>query len=172
MADDQQTDSGTPDKPPLGARIKAAFKRPITYVALLAVGAGIASLILSLNRDYGGSLPVYALELPFLLHLMHASVACLLVAAVGGVLVRLFRGDEPDQLGAGPLSVGVGRSSRKALGELRDAVAALRDRVDRLEARRDRQEASEVKGLPPGADGEGKAVAGEGPSGGPANGSK
>lgn len=174
MAERESNDpTDSAPKRPLGGRIKAAFRRPITYVALLAVAVGIVALVLSLTRDYGETLPTYALELPFLLHLMHSGAVILIVAAVGGLLVRLLRGDEPDQVGAGPLSLGVGRSSRKAIRELRDAVAVLRDRQERLEneVSAGGANAAELKGLPETAEGEGERDAGSqressGPMGG------
>ncbi len=133
--------SGEPDTEDTESAVKRVAKRPTTYVALLALAVAGLVLYASVNHDYGSSLPVYALELPLLLHLIHTAVAFVLTAVVVGWAVQHFQGRELEEGGLGPFKFAFGRTS-KAIRELRGAVGKLDERVAGLDKRVQRVESS------------------------------
>jgi uncharacterized integral membrane protein len=144
----------------------ALLRRPTTWVGLVAIAVGVLIFVVSATHDYDASLPVYALELPLLLHMIHTALAVAIIIVGGGFLVRLFEGDAPEEAGAGPFSLRFGRTTRKAIRELRDALASDVEGLDRRLYRVE-QDMAELKRLRQEADGEGSSTERDDPGAAP-----
>lgn len=71
-------------------------------LAIVAIGAAVAIIVISLVQGRPRALPGVALGWPLILYLERAGFAALLITGVGGVLYRLLTGGQVKGTGGGP----------------------------------------------------------------------
>jgi hypothetical protein len=136
-------------------KLRALVRRPTAWVALIALVAAGFVFYASVQHDYGKKLPFYALELPLLLHFIHAGIAFAIVGFAGNWAVQNLRGTAMEEGGVGPFRWAFGKTS-KAIHALRDAVEKLDERQRQTERRVTlvQEELARVKVLRGSGDGE------------------